>query len=87
MPTKNLVEVTNTVEENYLLEGTMDLYTWEDTLSGEMIGIWKVCDVQRALLTLKLVLSVSLTTRGSNEETHVKHPTAWCPRGQHRMER
>ena len=38
---ESLVEVTNTVERDngYLLEGTMDLYTWEDdTFSGDMIG-------------------------------------------------
>ena len=38
---ESLVEVTNTVERDngYLLEGTMELYTWEeDSFSGEMIG-------------------------------------------------
>ena len=48
---ESLVEVTNTVERDngYLLEGTMELYTWEDDTFRryDWRSQWEICDVQR----------------------------------------
>ena len=81
---ESVVDVTNTVERDngYLLEGTMELYTWEDdSFTGEMIGDHNgkyVCF--RGLLILKLV-RISFESKLNVWVRHLKATASSSPDG------